>query len=92
MDKQYKAIGIDPKAVIQNTKELIRLINNDDRIYCILITWTASDVILKAHDMGITISSDQANLILQKCLKHHDCENGISWTTLEYWINEICGT
>lgn len=50
--------------------------------------WCREDVIGKAKEMGFTITDEAADEILDDIERHHDCELGITWLTLECCIED----
>ncbi|MCK5641549.1 MAG: hypothetical protein KAJ19_12170 [Gammaproteobacteria bacterium] len=88
-DHKYLALGIDPKALQVNLSELIRLINNDDRIPICLIKWNDQDVFGMAEKLNIPMTTEIATDILSRMSRHLDAENGTTYDTLEYWIREV---
>lgn len=89
LDECYKANGIDPIAIQKNRVEIIRLMNEDDRIPMCIITFSDEDIFGRAEELNIPMTTEIATDILYRCYKHHDCEQGLSWTTIDYWIEEI---
>lgn len=63
----------------------------DDKI---AIVWNTEDVIGTASNMGLKkhITKGEAQAVLDFVLDKHDATVGVSWDTIEYAINEICGT
>lgn len=53
------------------------------------ITWTYEDVIEKAKMRGIKLSKAKACEVLGLMEKYFDAEIGISWMTVDYWIDEV---
>jgi len=60
----------------------------------VAITWTITDVIDHGRNMGrkTRITKGEARHVLDYVLRKHDATQGVSWDTIEYAINEICGT
>ncbi len=50
--------------------------------------WIRGDVIGKAKEMGFAITDEAADDILDDIDRHHDCELGITWDTLECYIED----
>jgi len=48
----------------------------------IAVVWGAEDVVDYAKQQKKRISKAKANEILQDMLRHHDCEYGITWDTI----------
>lgn len=51
----------------------------------ISLVWSVEDVQALRPDLG----DEQAMEVLQQVESHHDCENGVTWDTLEYWADEL---
>ncbi len=52
------------------------------------IEWCAEDMIGTAKNQGWILSEEDAQTALEDMIDHHDCNNGITWTTVEYYINQ----
>jgi hypothetical protein len=50
--------------------------------------WVREDVIGKAKAMGYTLTNEAADDILDEIDRKQDAELGISWTTLECYIED----
>ena len=58
----------------------------------ISITWHVFDVIERAKERGLKVNKAQARNILQNVERHHDCNIGVTWETLDYHTdNELKG-
>lgn len=62
----------------------------------ISIKWTVDDVLGMAHDSGIytfepKITRQEAAHVLHEVERHHDANEGVSWSTLDFWLNELYG-
>lgn len=55
----------------------------------IVVSWGIEDVIYSAADLGYTLNKKQAREILNKTLDQHDCNIGISWETINCWIEDF---
>jgi len=55
----------------------------------IKISWCYEDVLQRAKENGIRLTKKEACDALALTLKRHDCNIGISWETLDVWIDEI---
>lgn len=53
----------------------------------IAIIWCVSDVIDRAAENDITLSVEKATEILAEVYRRHDCNNGVTWDTLDCYIN-----
>ena len=55
----------------------------------LIITWCIEDVIERAKEKDIILSKKDAKEVLELTDKYHDCNIGISWETLDVWIDEV---
>ena len=51
--------------------------------------WHMSDVQLLAEDMKEKLSNDEARKVLRLVKKRHDCNIGINWDVINYWIEQV---
>jgi hypothetical protein len=54
----------------------------------ISIIWATEDVIMRAEELGIELTEQEADEILDDLLRHHDCQIGICWDTVGIYINQ----
>ena len=54
----------------------------------LIITWCAEDVLEQAKRTGIPCTEAQAHSILATMNHGHDCNLGITWDTIDYWLGE----
>lgn len=54
----------------------------------IALIWHVDDVLERAQERGISLSRDEAKEILSGIEEHHDCEVGVSWTTIDVFLDE----
>lgn len=52
--------------------------------------FNADDVLTRAEDMGYELTAEDARPILERILSKGDMSSGISWYTLEFFIDEYC--
>jgi len=52
------------------------------------IKWATEDVLGKADEMGIKLTENEADKILDQLLRLHDAELGINWLVIENYIQE----
>jgi len=50
------------------------------------IKWGIEDFISRAEDIGYTITEEDAQNSLEDMIDNHDCNYGITWETLDYYI------
>jgi len=53
------------------------------------IWWHTEDVQNHARDCNIKISEGEARVILDLAQDNHDCNVGINWDVLSYWIDQV---
>ena len=51
--------------------------------------WVEEDVLGRACEMGIPITREQAQTILDDLEDNHDCELGITWAAIDCAIEDI---
>lgn len=51
--------------------------------------WHKDDVISQAESNGIDITDDEARDVMAMVIRKHDCNIGINWDVIDYWIDEI---
>ena len=84
--KSYAGLGTTIERIFNEIKAQNETTNPDK----IAIIWSVEDVIDRAQENHeIEISLDQARVILHSMEKYHDCEYGITWGTIDYYIDEI---
>ena len=49
--------------------------------------WTVSDVVERAKKREIELSQEQAEEVLDNIDRHQDCNFGISWDTIDNYID-----
>ena len=60
----------------------------EDKFGLCVIVWSPEDAIERAKENNITLSQEDAVSIMEQIRHHHDCNYGISWETLDYWIDQ----
>lgn len=54
----------------------------------IAVIWSTQDVISYAESQDLTISENTAKDILDRINNNHDCNDGISWNSFDYYLEE----
>ena len=54
------------------------------------IKWGCEDFIQRAEDTGYKCSKKEAQKLLEEMIHKHDCEVGITWFTLDYYLQTYC--
>lgn len=55
----------------------------------ITIKWSTNDVQSRAEDMGVEITAEQGDEILQNVFDNHDANIGINWEVIEFHIEDF---
>lgn len=89
--ERYEGFGISPTVLRENYSEIIRLMNNDSEIPAIFIKWTIADINDCALRMApsVKLNKHQCESVLYYLQKYRNCETGITWNIIEYWIGFI---
>ena len=53
------------------------------------ITWSTEDVLHQAKEKGVKLTEDEANEILLQMERKHDADIGISWGTIDDYIDDL---
>jgi len=51
--------------------------------------WHIDDVIEQAENQGEQLTEQEARDVLMMVSKRHDCNVGINWDVIDYWIDQI---
>jgi hypothetical protein len=55
----------------------------------IQIRWSTDDVLMKAEELDIELTEEQADIILGNIERYHDANVGINWDVIAYHIESI---
>jgi hypothetical protein len=55
----------------------------------ITIKWSTDDVLMRADDMGLPISEEAGDQILQNVFDKHDANIGVNWEVIEFHIEDF---
>ena len=55
----------------------------------ISIIWSTEDVLHQAKEKGVNLTKDEANEILLHMERKHDADIGISWGTIDDYIDDL---
>ena len=55
----------------------------------VAIIWTVNDVLSSASSWNKDVSEEEARTVLRRVHDRHDAEYGISWTEIEYAVDEV---
>lgn len=53
------------------------------------IKWSTEDVLMRADDMGLPLSEEGADIILETLYRYHDAEVGINWGVIDFHIENF---
>ena len=53
------------------------------------ITWSTEDVLHQAKEKGVKLTEDEANEMLLQMERKHDADVGISWQTIDVYIDDL---
>jgi hypothetical protein len=51
--------------------------------------WHIDDVANQAEEMGETLTEDECRDVLAMVMRKHDCNIGINWDFIDYWIEDV---
>lgn len=51
--------------------------------------WHIDDVASQAESMGETLTEDECRDVLAMVMRKHDCNIGINWDFIDYWIEDV---
>jgi len=54
-----------------------------------VIMWGEEDVIARAKELYETCTHKQAKEVIRRIKRNHDCNNGISWETLDIALDDV---
>lgn len=64
-------------------KDILSILNTKDVLF---IEWGTVDILSRAEDLKKTITQKQAQDILEEIEHRHDCNYGITWNLIDYYI------
>lgn len=71
-------------------KEAIKHLKGyDPKSHCAMHLWLTDDVFDKAKEMGVDMDQDKADEIIDDVHNHIDCTLGITWDTIECYIDNV---
>jgi hypothetical protein len=51
--------------------------------------WHIDDVAHQAEDQGETLTEDECREVLAMVMHKHDCNIGINWDVIDFWIDYV---
>jgi len=76
---------------IEKLRKKIITVMEKDTDNRIAIVWRIEDVIDRAESRDITLTNEQAQLILEQMYKKHDANIGINWDVIDTHIDWLTG-
>jgi len=70
-------------------EQAIKRLHHSDGQHVAVAIWCEDDVFVRARERGLTITREQAQEVLRLMDSKHDCEMGISWATMDVYLDEI---
>lgn len=80
-DREYKELEDKYNALQKENKELKKQLQNS-------ITWSVEDFLGYDTNGKYTITPEQAQEALNHMIRKHDASMGITWDTIEYYLQE----
>ena len=50
------------------------------------VKWSVCDFIGRSEELGVKITTDEAQILLEVMISDHDAGTGVNWHTLDYYI------
>ncbi len=72
--------------VSQLKEQLNRDFKDDDEVAYVI--WNREDVLDRAQELGIEITDDAADALLEKMHMKGDASIGMTWDTIEFYLQE----
>ena len=89
--RQQSVSTILMEVIMPTATQAIKRLRGLNRQHIAVAIWCEDDVIERAKENGIRIGRRQAREIIDRVDHHQDCTIGITWDTLDYYIDEIKG-
>lgn len=70
-------------------EEAIEILRRNGSQHVAVAIWCEDDVLERAEERGMTITREQAQAVLNNMDYKQDCEMGISWATIDYYLDEV---
>lgn len=85
----------DPSVEFEHLKKIVDSMREDFNVHkeyeeagYFGLNWSLPDIVSKAEDMGVECSEDEAREIAYTIEENGDCEYGITWDTIAYYIEQ----
>lgn len=96
MIQRIKTLGqilTDPNVTLEEVKEFITLLPSNIRDYRIneerAVVWAVEDIQMEAQEMGITISPEDAEEVLDSITFDHDANVGVNWDVIRFHLENL---
>ena len=76
------------KKIVDSMREDFNVLNEYEEAGYFGLNWSLPDIVYKAEDMGVECSEDEAREIAYAIEQNGDCEYGITWDTIAYYIEQ----
>jgi len=76
------------KKFVDSMREDFNVLNEYEEAGYFGLNWSLPDIISKAEDMGVECSEDEAREIAYTIEQNGDCEYGITWDTIAYYVEQ----
>jgi len=86
-----ESVRVSRRTIMTTAKEYIDRLQRfykDDDVLAIAI-WCADDVRARAGDMDIELTDEQVDNVLSYVENKQDANLGITWDTLDFWIEKV---
>ena len=80
----FNAVLTDAKNRLSEIKMMIKIDLSFDPA-----NWSLVDIIAKASEVGIPLTTDEARKIARTLELDHDCEIGCNWESIEYAVRQF---
>jgi len=90
MHKQRETIAGLKQELATLKKELAKVIKEFNQYKLEAVKWSWDDIQGTAKQKGKKCSKKKAQEILELMIDKHDAELGITWITIEYYVDEYC--
>jgi hypothetical protein len=76
------------KKIVDSMREDFNVLNEYEEAGYFGLNWSLPDIISKAEEMGVECSEDEAREIAYEIEQNGDCEYGITWDTIAYYVEQ----
>jgi hypothetical protein len=76
------------KQFVDDIRDKFNILNEYNEAGYFGLNWSLPDIISKAEEMGVECSEDDAREIAYTIEQNGDCEYGITWDTIAYYVGQ----